>query len=159
MNANPDSAVAHAELGQILAQLGKPEDAMPVLQKALLLDPTLVAARNTIGQIQLAVGRPVDAINSFSEVLRTDEDNAMAHGNLMILYSQSGQIQRAISHGSRTVELAPEIFEFRYNYGLLLASQKQTAEALKELKAAEKLRPNVPNLRTQIEQLESQLNR
>ncbi len=159
VNANPDSAVAHAELGQILAQLGKPEDAMPVLQKALLLDPTLVAARNTIGQIQLAVGRPVDAINSFSEVLRTDEDNAMAHGNLMILYSQSGQIQRAISHGARTVELAPEIFEFRYNYGLLLASQKQTAEALKELKAAEKLRPNVPNLRTQIEQLESQLNR
>ena len=51
---NPDDAQTHANLGATLYHLGRPDDAIASLQRALALDPSLETARSSLERIQAA---------------------------------------------------------------------------------------------------------
>ena len=51
---NPDDAQTHANLGATLFHLGRPDDAIASLQRALALDPSLETARSSLERIQAA---------------------------------------------------------------------------------------------------------
>jgi tetratricopeptide (TPR) repeat protein len=55
LQINPRSADAHYGLGRVLSELGRVNDAIPELRKALELDPTLFDAQETLTSLgQLA---------------------------------------------------------------------------------------------------------
>ena len=58
LEVNPDDAQTHANLGATLYHLGRPDDAIASLQRALALDPSLETARSSLERIQAAARQP-----------------------------------------------------------------------------------------------------
>ena len=59
-----------ANRGILLSDSGRPADAVPVLQRALTLDPDLDEARFNLAVSHLRAGQPVEAAREASELLR-----------------------------------------------------------------------------------------
>ena len=68
--AEPDNPVVVANRGILLSDSGRPADAVPVLQRALTLDPDLNEARFNLAVSHLRAGQPVEAAREASELLR-----------------------------------------------------------------------------------------
>ena len=67
--AEPDNAVVIANQGILLSDSGRPADALPVLQRALTLDPDLNEARFNLAVAYLRAGQPAEAAREASELL------------------------------------------------------------------------------------------
>ena len=68
--AEPDNPVVVANRGILLSDSGQPADAVPVLQRALTLDPDLDEARFNLAVAHLRAGQQVEAAREAAELLR-----------------------------------------------------------------------------------------
>jgi len=68
--AEPGNAVVIANHGILLSDSGKPADAVPILQRALTLDPDFHEARFNLAVAHLRAGQRADAAREASELLR-----------------------------------------------------------------------------------------
>jgi Flp pilus assembly protein TadD len=61
----PSFAKPHEDLGYLLVQLGNAADAVPLLERATHLDPTLENAWFTLGKALAMLGRGAEADQAF----------------------------------------------------------------------------------------------
>lgn len=80
--AAPDDADALHLLSQVLFQTGHVADALPLVDRALALDPGFAVAHNTRGSLLKAMGRYAEAEKSFRQALAHRVDFAEAWTNL-----------------------------------------------------------------------------
>jgi len=86
----PDSAAAHYLLGDVLLARQQPEPSLPLLQKAVRLDPGLAHAHGALGRAYALVGREAEAIPELEKALRVDEDGSL-HFQLARAYQAVGR--------------------------------------------------------------------
>lgn len=72
-------AEADAYLGGFEALRGKPQDAKPLLEEAIKLDPNVALAYQNLGLTQLFQGDRKAALESFSKSVSIDPKNALSH--------------------------------------------------------------------------------
>jgi tetratricopeptide (TPR) repeat protein len=145
----PASARAHGCLGAALLRVGRTDEAVKPLERAVQLRPeyaearqNLVAAITRQGQARLQAGDADAARTRFEAALRLEPDYAPAHNDLGIALLQAGRVTEAVTHGETAVRLRPNFAEAQYNLGNALAQAGRTDAAIAAFEAAVRLAPD-----------------
>lgn len=109
---NPDDADAQLQLASMMASSGRMQEAIPIYEEAIALDPENPRIRLDFARSLQTNGMPADAEAQFLRVLEQDPDNHTAHYYLGRLYLdwQPRRQQEAVKHFERVVEIAPDSF-------------------------------------------------
>lgn len=145
LQQNPDSWVAHNNLGAALVDTGRLTDAIDHYRTALRLHPDYAAAQYNWGNALLRSGRIDDAREHYEEALRLQPDYPEAEHNLGVTFTQTGQIEQAIAHYEQAVRLKPNYPDAQNNLGSALLQAGKLQEAIEHFEQAVQLKPDFPS--------------
>ncbi|NCF16419.1 MAG: tetratricopeptide repeat protein [Gammaproteobacteria bacterium] len=103
----PDDINVLGLLGAILLKLERPEDAQPVLEKTIRLEPEFAKPHEDLGFLHLRSGDPAQAIQCFEEAIRLDAEQPGAWSGLADALMHHGDRERAQIARRRFQELSP----------------------------------------------------
>ena len=158
---NPDSGIAHMNLGNYLMAQGELRDAEFHLREALRLRPEEGLPLNNLGNLMAREGRTAEATGYFERALRDGvPDNVVdAHNALgTILFSQ-GKAAEAERQFAAALAINPNRERVHNNFGLLLAKEGKSDAALNEYQFALQIRPDFPEARRNLADLLAHLGR
>jgi protein O-mannosyl-transferase len=138
---NPDSSVAHNNLGTVLMEHGQLEEAKAQFQSVLALDPDHALAHYNLGGVLRQQGEVEQAIAQFQRSVEIAPGYAKAQLNLGELQAGRGQLDEAISHFQSALALQPDDAEAQSSVGLALLRKGQVDSALPHLELAVALEP------------------
>jgi adenylate cyclase len=105
---NPNSSVAHDLLGMTLDYAGRPEEAIPVLKKAIRLAPFAPAKfYYHLGVAYLHTGQCDKAISACEEAVRRGSNNPSAHITATAAYSICGREEEARAAAAEVLRIDP----------------------------------------------------
>ena len=129
-------------LGQVLWNLGHPDQAMTSLTAAAEATPDDSGFQYNLGKFLLEHGKTDDAIVRFKAALDNDPDFPEAHNALGKAYLKQSQLQKAADELSRAVALDPGNPQFHYDLGTVLLNESQPVEAIEQFSEAVRLKPD-----------------
>ena len=136
--ANPES---HYNLGLVLQQEGKLDEAIAEYREAIRLDDTYSPAHNNLGVALREKGDLAGAVTAHRKAIELDPKNAAAYTNLGNDLADQGEPDRAIAAYREAMTLDPSHAEAYSNLGLALMNKGELAEAVKMGKKAAELDP------------------
>jgi tetratricopeptide (TPR) repeat protein len=142
LTANPDSWLAHNNLGNDLFERGQVDEAMAHYQRAVELAPHYATAHYNLGGVLRQKGQLDKAIAEFRRALEIQPVYSMAHYNLGEVLRQEGAVDEAIAHYRRALESHPDYAEAHNSLGNALLRKGQVDEALVHLRQALELHPD-----------------
>jgi tetratricopeptide (TPR) repeat protein len=95
------------------------------------------------GNYRLEDGQYEEAVKDFSEALKKNPENALAHLGLAITYIQMNKSAEALVELNRTIELAPEMAATYANRGVLYDRWGEYEKALADYRKALALDPEI----------------
>jgi adenylate cyclase len=128
----PGSSRSHLAYGVSLFFGGRSEEAIPVLQKAIRLNPL----GDTVGFIYLGhtsrvMGRFEEAVSAYKKVIQREPDNFFAHTGLAATYSMMGREEEARAEAAEVLRVNPKFsldaFAQRLTYKDQSAKEKYLA--------------------------------
>ena len=135
LRSDPAYADSYAHLGAALA-LGQADEAIPLLEKALDLNPKDEASESNLGAALTQKGRLEEAIAHCQKALGLNANDAQAHTNLAIALSNAGKPEDALPHFEKAVQLVPDDASFQSNLGAALAGRGRIVEAIPHFRTA-----------------------
>ncbi len=129
-------AEAYCELGFVLLQLHKLDDALAYLQRAIELRPNYTDAYCNLGAV-LGQQRKLDAaIAALQTSVKLNPASAEAHCNLGTALSQHKKYTEAIACFETALQLKPNLVEALYNLSDVLLKVEATAATSQYLQSA-----------------------
>ncbi len=116
-------------LGIVLAQQGKLNDAVLLLQRALAGRPDAFEVHSNLGVALLALGRAEEAAGHFTKALALNPRHAEALNGLGLAKGQLGRHEEALVHLRKAVAVRPDFAEAHANIGLALRELGRSDEA------------------------------
>lgn len=95
LSVRPDDVRLLVNLGGALKELGRFEEARPVLLRAVALDPRRFAAWSNLGTVQMELQRYDEAVAAFSNAIRLRTDHVPALAGLGVTLRRSGRPEQA----------------------------------------------------------------
>jgi tetratricopeptide (TPR) repeat protein len=108
LQIQPRLAEAHANLGAVLARLGRQEEAVAAYERALAIDPRLTAARLNLGLAHYRAGRLSAAVEAFRSVFEADPTLLQGRQLLGLVLVELGRDAAAIPHLEASANAAPD---------------------------------------------------
>ena len=139
---NDNCWLAHNNLGLLLMDRGRTDEAMAHFQKALEINPNYGDAHYNLGILLEKMGRTDEAMAHLLKTLELDPNYADAHNNLGLLLMDRGRNDEAMAHFQKALEIKPTYGYAHYNLGILLADMGRTYEAMVHYQKALELNPN-----------------
>lgn len=133
LEAAPDSATDHFELGKLLLSIGRLPEALGHLQRASALCPDWADALNSLGIALSEAGLHRDAEQAFRRAVALRPEFAEAHCNLGILLVDLQSLSEAEASLRLALVHDPRFAGARYWLGKLLAQAGRVPEAIDEL--------------------------
>ena len=127
---DPNSAQAYYNLGNLLAELNRPEEAEAAFRGAIEKDPNDAAAYSNLGWLLKNLNRPEEAEAAFRQAIAKDPDLALAYSNLGLLLRKLKRLEEAEGVYRQAIEKDPNDAAAYSNLGVLLRSQNRFEEAL-----------------------------
>ena len=125
-----------AERSQLLGNIGRHylkdgdyEKAVWEYQKALGMNPKLVAAYNGIGIAYTMLEKYEEAVAAQQKALELQPDFAKAHAGLGLAYLRQHETKLALTHYRQAVALDPQFLEARQKIAIILLNDGRYAEA------------------------------
>jgi tetratricopeptide (TPR) repeat protein len=149
--ADADSAREHLRQYQD-HQLRAPPLPDPVLEQ---VEAFKLGARHHL-QRAVALGnrqRIAESIREHELALERDPTLVQAHVNLISLYGQSGQAEKAEAHYRAASALSPNVGEAHYNYGVRLTQQQRFGDAAEAFERTLAIDPGHPGAHNNLGQL------
>ncbi len=131
-------------LGSMLLRTGRSAEAVPVLQKAVAVEPAYADAHFNLGVACRDTGRMQASLDELAEAIRLKPDYADAHNALGITLRGLGRQPEALERFREAARLAPDSVEAHTNLGLSLIEAGQANEAVLEQRRAVALAPDSP---------------
>jgi tetratricopeptide (TPR) repeat protein len=156
---NPNSCMAHLNLGVICEQKGKIDEAMSQYQQALQINPDSVEARLDLGVDFLQQGKLDEAVSQFQNVLKISPDNAQADNSLGDALLQKGKPDEAIAHFRHALQLDPRYAKAHNNLGDALLRKGQINEAIAQFQEAVEFNPDLAEAHDNLGNSFAQLGR
>ncbi len=134
---DPGGAEANLHYGASLNQGGRPEEAIPILQKSLRLDPLgSPSAFLELGLALRTTGKFEEAVSEFKKVLQRAPDHFLAHLGLAATYSMMGRGQEARAEAAEILRINPKFSVDSYARRLTFKDQSETDKAIDALRKA-----------------------
>ena len=137
--------IAHSNLGNVLLDNGKIDEAIAQYSEALRIKPDFALAQDNLGIVLVNQGKPGEAVAHLSEALRIKPDFAEAHNDLGVALTRIGRPDEAIAHYSEALRLQPAYALAHANLGNVLVAQGKVDEAIQEYLEALKVKPDDAN--------------
>lgn len=111
----PDNPALLNELGNILVQHGRLQQAVAQYLKALKAQPDLAVTWNNLGVAQTASGRMAEGERAYRKAIKLNPAYALAYYNLGANFDQRGRYDPALAHYQRAIEIDPGLLDVRNN--------------------------------------------
>ena len=129
-------------LGAVLAQTGRPNDAIVAYEKSVDLSPTDAQAHSNLGVALKALGKLDGAEASYKRAITLDPDLPAYHYNLGNTLRDLSRLEEAKSCYRRAIALKPDYSEAFANLANILEESGKITEALANYREAIAHNPN-----------------
>jgi tetratricopeptide (TPR) repeat protein len=136
IDRNPACWVAYLNLGDVLFQNGKVDEAITNFQQALQIRPDYAEASYDLGNALLQKGKIDEAIARYQQTLLIKPDYAKAHNNLGTALFQKGKVDEAIAHYQQALLINPDDANAHNNLGNALRQKGNIEEAIVQYQKA-----------------------
>jgi tetratricopeptide (TPR) repeat protein len=138
---NPDCWMAHNNLGMLLSNQGRNDEAMDHYHKAIQIRPNYWEALNNLGNALADRGRFDEAIENYYKVIQINPDYVAVLDNLGAALAARGRFDEAIENYHKTIQINPNDAKALNNLGIALAAQGRFDEAIENYRQAIKINP------------------
>ncbi|WP_138502595.1 tetratricopeptide repeat protein [Nostoc sp. PA-18-2419] len=142
LRLDPNSIIAHSNLGIALRSQGKLEQAIAAFQRALQIDPNDAVANYNLGIALRSQGKWEEVIAAFQRALQIDPNDANAHNNLGDALYEQGKLEEAIAAFQRALQIDPNFAMAHNCMGNALISQGKLEQAIAAYQRALQINPN-----------------
>jgi len=145
LDCTPDNVLAHNNLGNVLFQKGRVDEAIAHYQKAIQIMPDFAEAQSNLGNALLQKGDVGAAIAHCQKALQSKPVNAKAHsifGNALL---QKGDVGAAIAQYQKALQIKPDFAEVHGNLGNALVQKGSLDEAITHYQMALQIKPDYVN--------------
>ncbi len=125
----PGFAGFQVNLGNVLVEMHRLDDALAAYQRAIELDARSADTYNNIGAVYRALERFDDARSAYDKALAIDPKHMGAWNNLGLLHDARGEIEAAIRAYLTALDLAPGHRNSAYLLGITFYKVGQLAKA------------------------------
>ncbi|MEN6406280.1 MAG: tetratricopeptide repeat protein, partial [Thermoguttaceae bacterium] len=139
---HPDNAVAHNNLGTLLAHRGQLDAASVCFQKALEISPNFPDAHNNLAGVMIRRGQIDEAIVHYKKAIQIKPDVAEPHNNLGNLYFGRGELDKAAASYQEALKINPDLAEAHSNLGRALSAQGKFDAAVAQFREALRIQPD-----------------
>ncbi len=140
LTKNPDAWLAHNNLGLLLRQAGKREEAMEHYKQALTIAPDYPEGYANMGSILSDMGESAEAMEYYERALELNPRRAETHYNLGTALAQLGRNDEAVGHFQEALRIKPDYFEAHNNLGNVLFRLGRVSEATEHYQNALRLK-------------------
>jgi protein O-mannosyl-transferase len=141
LKLDPNSSIAHYNLGKFLASQGKYGEAIAHYRQALNIRPEDTDARNNLGLVLAVRGEIEASLKELQKTLQIDPNHARAYFNMGRVFARQGDYEKAIPNFHRALELKPNEAEIHVALGNVLAAQGELGAATRRFEQAVTLKP------------------
>ena len=157
---NSNCWLAYNNLGVLMANAGRTDEAASCYRKSLDINPDFAKAYGNLGNVMARTGSPDSAIALYGKALQIDPDYLEAHINLgNIRFDRTGRTDEAMAHFLRALEIDPSSADAHCNLGILLAKMGQLDEAMPHFLKALEIDPGYGNAHYNLGMLLAQMGR
>lgn len=135
--------IAHLNLGVVLAEQGRANDALRHLYTAVEEKPGHADAHDTLGALLGQMGRTADAAEQFQQAIRLQPNDSEAHCNLGNALLAQGKVSEAANEFQAALRIVPDFATARFGLGVALLNLGRTADSIPQLQEALRLDPNL----------------
>jgi len=139
----PKSWLAHNNLGYVLANLGKMDDAGEHFAEALRIRPGNAEAYFNLGLALAAQGKMDDAIAQYNEALRLWPRYASGHYSLGVALAAKERYDQAVSHFKEALSLQPDFELAHYKLAMVLERLGRREEAIVHYRESVRIKPDL----------------
>jgi len=150
LRRNPNSWMAHVNLGNLLLQKGKVDEAIAHYKNALQISPDSAQAHDNLGNALLQEGNVAEAITHYKKALQIRPGDAQAHNNLGNALLQEGKVDEAIAHFQQVLEINPGYGKTHSNLGNALLQKGNVGGAIAQYQKALQLKPAEPSVQNNL---------
>jgi tetratricopeptide (TPR) repeat protein len=134
--------VAHNNLGYLLHDKGRADEAIAHYQQALQINPYFAEAHNNLGNVLVQKGRLEEAMAHYQQALQINPYFAKAHYNLGNALFQKGQVDEAMVHYQQALQIKPDYAEAHVSLGNVLLPKGRVDEAMVHYQQALQIDPD-----------------
>jgi len=138
---NPASWLAHDNLGVVLVQRGKPDEAVVHYREAIRLNPAYPEAYNNLGNLLAKARRFGEAEEAYAGALRARPTFAAAEYNWGYALNQEGRYAQAEGHFLSALRLKADLAEVHFGLANARANLGRIPEAVPEYRQAIAMKP------------------
>lgn len=148
---NPQAWMAQYNLGTLLMEQGKTEEAVEHLEAAVRINPDYGQAHKNLGTIFAGQGKLDDAIRHFAEVVRIEPSVADGQSNWGLALAMQGKLDEAIQHYRTALQINPNHLMAHYNLGHALEARGAIGDAIDQYAAAVRINPDSAEARESLQ--------
>lgn len=141
-NSVPEEALDKVRKGNSLYDKGGYSEAVKEYESAMTLAPTWYEPHYELGQTYSQMKRADDSRKQYAIALELDPKCWLCYQGLGNLADDLGDHNLALQHYQKSVDLAPDQGQPRYNLAITYVRLKKIDEAISALKEAERLKPD-----------------
>ena len=141
---NPEARGAHHNLGRVLLNADRPEEALAASRSAVEQRPDFADAHSNLGLVLLDLKRTEAAEEHFLRALELDPRHRDAHHNRANILRTRGHYQEAVDSYRAVLDIDPEYALAHAGMGDALFHLALYAEAIESLTRAVSLQPDLP---------------
>ncbi len=134
--ANPDSWMGRNNLGLLLLDAGRADEALTQLREAARLKPRHAEVANNLGAAWRATGHAAASLTEFRRATELKAGYVEAEFNLALALAESGAAGEAEEHYRRVLALRPAHAKAANNLGNLLLAERDAAGAIELFRVA-----------------------
>ena len=157
ISVNPGSFMAHNDMGQILEERGKLEDALLHYRAAARASPGSLDAAVNIGNVldkegkyDEAISYHVDVFGRMSYLEQHTLAAAYMHNNLGVAYMRKNMHEQAADEFERAIGTVPGYVQPYLNLGSMLMSTGRNADAVQVFRRGLAVNPTHEGLRSRL---------
>ena len=142
LRGNPQSWLAHNNLGVVLQEQDKWQDSAAQLEAAVVLSPRYAPAHVNLANTYVHLDRWSDAVAQYSEALRLDPDSFEGHFNFANTLIQMRRFPEAIEHYQTALRLSPEGAAVHFNLANAFLEMGRLPDAVAQYTEALRCNPD-----------------
>jgi len=133
----PSSGDVHCIYADVLTTSGRPEEAIPLLKKAIRLNPfSATWYFSNLGHAYRCAGQFEEAVSAYKEAARRSPDSFFAHYGLTATYSMMGREKEARAEAAELLRLNPKFSVDKYSNVVPYKDERQRENLINALRKA-----------------------